>query len=572
MLSSAWFLPGCDQGKSHEEVNTWHADLIKLGYNTPLPAPAQAIQAVLACIPSTEVHQFVQTADTTALEETDDEGMHSPLLLLTLDLSQWTSIMVVATVDKDQGLARLREAHDALYQLLKLDDYELDEALRITRSVEVALKVANPHVEWTNMPSSHTDITGIAVEKETQLHPLLSRINIAETDKAAIEDLSECIQTTQMEKEVAALESRSKGSGIPFTPHRRILEQLNYRGHQMWRTVNCNLEAPIGIPVWKLWTNMTEQEIKTCEERALSCGGTLMMPVEIVNAFPLNMFDKQKCGTPGVRIQVKNDVQTHAPRHEKYISHLWNCQRPYLRCTCDMTAKEGCQGDVLWFDQAIWYMINNLDKFFDQNYPSLAAKFGAFLVWLSGAAKPAVKAQVSFKAMRRMMEIAALEFSVDPTQQLLQQYYNAPGARRIERLFKPASFSTHEASSPSTSATLFRKRKGRNPHTPDFSRPLAKSANSGGSPAGYNQQRKGPPPNRNQHPPKQARQAGRAQQTERAPTSSEVSGSGSRGSPASISRSSVSISEVTPPMAMQRGTRARQQSPIKGRVLNWADL
>lgn len=104
---------------------------------------------------------------------------------------------------------------------------------------------------------------------------------------------------------------------------------------------------------------------------------------------------------------------------------------------------------MLWFDHSIWYMINNLGKFFpDSLYPALPAKYGAFLTWMKNAAKYAVKTQITFLAVRRLMETAALEFATDPSQRLLTKHYEAPGARKIERLFKPASFSVEIAPTP----------------------------------------------------------------------------------------------------------------------------
>jgi len=103
---------------------------------------------------------------------------------------------------------------------------------------------------------------------------------------------------------------------------------------------------------------------------------------------------------------------------------------------------------MLWFDHSVWFMINNLPKFFpNSTYPSLSSKYGAFLTWMKGAAKLAVKQQITFIAIRRLMDTAALEFATDPLQKLLSKHYEAPGARKVERLFKPASFSL-EVSAP----------------------------------------------------------------------------------------------------------------------------
>lgn len=103
----------------------------------------------------------------------------------------------------------------------------------------------------------------------------------------------------------------------------------------------------------------------------------------------------------------------------------------------------------MWFDHAVWYMLNNLDRFFDARYPSLAAKYGAFITWLSAACSVAIRAQVAFITFRQLMQTAALELAANPTEKLLSKYGDACGARQIEKLFKPASFSLESTPSPS---------------------------------------------------------------------------------------------------------------------------
>ena len=57
--------------------------------------------------------------------------------------------------------------------------------------------------------------------------------------------------------------------------------------------------------------------------------------------------------------------------------------------------------------------------------------------------------QVTFIAFWQMMQIAALELVVNSNDKLLSKYGDASGARQIERLFKPTSFSFETMPSPS---------------------------------------------------------------------------------------------------------------------------
>ena len=124
-------------------------------YAEPLPPPSPAVQATLVSIVGQEIHEFVQSNDRAALLDIDDEGEHAPLLLSTLDLSHWTSIMYVSTLEEgvEKALTRLREAHVILAHLLERDELDLEEANANMLCVERALRHANPHEDWTDRPT-----------------------------------------------------------------------------------------------------------------------------------------------------------------------------------------------------------------------------------------------------------------------------------------------------------------------------------------------------------------------------------------------------------------------------------
>jgi hypothetical protein len=115
---------------------------------------------------------------------------------------------------------------------------------------------------------------------------------------------------------------------------------------------------------------------------------------------------------------------------------------------------------MLWFDHSVWYMLNNLDRFFDARYPSLAAKYGAFLTWVSTAGL--FRMQITCIAYRKLMEVAAVEQAANPMDKLLAKYAEVLGARQIERLFKPASFSLETTPSPCPTASSKKRRLNMN--------------------------------------------------------------------------------------------------------------
>jgi hypothetical protein len=498
----------------------------------------------------------VQTNDRAALLDTDDEGEHAPLLLSTLDLSHWTSIMYVSTLEGgvEKALTRLREAHAVLAHLLERDELELDEANTNTHLVECALRKANPHEDWTDRPTPTR-----AGESASSMHPILGRLNIPHAHQAALEDFGESIQSTQMDQEMASVESSGKGPAIPFLPQRTVEVRLNARSHRTWCLSNINLLAPIPISVWKIWANLSESEVKSCEDKALSSASQSVEAHTIANAFPLALYEHHKCTTTSILLHAKQDVLTCPPRLAQYSSKLWNCRRPYLRCACSQNAKSGCRGTMIWFDHSVWFMLNNLDRFFDSRYPSLATKFGAFITWISAAGLLAVKSQITFIAFRRLMEVAAVELAVHPNDKLLAKYLDAPGARQVERLLKPATFSLETSPSPSPAASSRKRRLNMNV-TPEDAQHHPQRNNFGQRGRHFEQRQ-----------PHAGGGRGRYNKNFRPAQRNAFRFAPNDQSPAASNRTNQSFLDTTPPSMSGSSVTIRPWSPVKGRVLAWDD-
>jgi hypothetical protein len=292
------------------------------------------------------------------------------------------------------------------------------------------------------------------------------------------------------------------------------------------------------------------------------------------------MFDHHKCTTTKVQVLAKQDMLICPPRHPKYSATFWNCQRPYMRCTCEQDAKSGCKGTMLWFDQAMWFLVNNLERFFDSAYGnSLAAKFGAFITWLNGAARLVVRAQITFMVTRRMMQEAALEATVNPTGKLLASYYEALGARQVERLIRNAQFSLDTAPSPSPTTNKRRKFNPSGETAPHgYLQPQMRPVPRGGQTHGAGRRGRGGynknfRPNLNNqcrlHDFDNRRPANPKRQRDHEHTVVQAPGL----SPPQMLQLAVNKSHVTPPSTSgSSSVPIKPWSPIKDRVLEWTDL
>lgn len=101
-------------------------------------------------------------------------------------------------------------------------------------------------------------------------------------------------------------------------------------------------------------------------------------------------------------------------------------------------------------------MINHLEKFFDETYLIVSAKYVAFIIWLSGTMRQAFRLQIIFIHSRALMVEAALKLAYNQTCKLLTSYGEGSGVRKIERLIKPALWSVRHPGTPS-SAPIYKR-------------------------------------------------------------------------------------------------------------------
>ena len=334
-----------------------------MGYGPPLPAPIPAVQATLCAIDMPNLHKFIQETYTTALSECEEEGWHTPLLLDSLDLALWTSIFVTATADPKKSIANLRNAHARLADLLLEDECEAIRMEGLAMKLDAALKTTyDDALEAVSVrgvnPGSASD-TGT----QSAAHPLHAKLRISPVDMTTLEDFNDNIQSSQTEKERHTL-IHTKGPVVPLKPPRCVELLVTDCIHKMWAAGNTNLLAPITIPMWRTWAGLTDLDIENFKKQTLNNVGVLRAPMDLLPAFSLNMFEHSKCTTTEVKLHTKQDLPTGYNRNDSHLSELWNVQKPYMRCLCSPKVNNGCKGSIIWFDYAIWLMVNKLEMFF----------------------------------------------------------------------------------------------------------------------------------------------------------------------------------------------------------------
>ena len=436
-----------------KSINVWHKELIALGYDDPLPAPIPSVQVVICAIREPRLHQFIQEQDLLALSDVDEDGDSAPLLLTTLDLSDWMHLLVLAGTNPDTGLIRLRGAHSKLVDILEKDDMDLQASEKIIPVLEKVLAHANSD-GTSPLPSEDEKLNA------DEDHPLLQKITLTSAEKAAIAHYKETLASNTSDIRNLFLRKSGKRCNIPLAPPRAVEHMLMLRGHKAWN-LNCMSHlAPITVHMWQTWSRLTNDEVEVCRTNALNNTGQIKDAITLPHAFPLSTFDHNKCSSANVKLLTKQELPTGEFRREKHLNEFWNCGRPYLRCNCSSQSatdgSPGCDGSVIWWDHAVWMMVNRLELFFGEEYPTLRSKLAAFWIWIASSGKAAVKSHLTFSFRRDITLEGVLEYANNQTGRLLKKYGDGAGIRQIERLIKPPSFSL---ANPSPSAAVGKRQK-----------------------------------------------------------------------------------------------------------------
>ena len=121
-------------------------------------------------------------------------------------------MFVLATSDKLKTIDRLRIAHSRLPELLLEDEHEAVRSAGLAQKVEAILKLANQDALTSEAAKT---ITGPDNIPGNAAHLLLAKLKISNTDMSALEEFSEEIQSSQVEK-LKKCNGNKQGTGCSY--------------------------------------------------------------------------------------------------------------------------------------------------------------------------------------------------------------------------------------------------------------------------------------------------------------------------------------------------------------------
>ena len=311
-----------------------------------------------------------------------------------MDLSLWTRVFEFVNscilIERQKALYRLHGFYEVLDKLVAQDFEELKQAETDIRAVEEVLQIASPKAN----PE---------VEKGLGLasHSFPINLTIGSLNKASLEDFEDALTNSQFEIEQSTLVPSGKHTVVPFKPSRAVEDEVAQKDYRWWKIGNLNLFAPLSQSTWRIWADLKPTEIEECREQVLWGKFFISSGNNFSHNYPLSAIDYRKCDVPHVKLHVKQPCPTGNDRRPTHSKEMWNIHRPYLCCTCSSLAVRACNGSMVWWDHAVWYILNHLEKFFPHaEHPSLMAKFVAFVIWVSCPSRLATQCQLTFNQTR----------------------------------------------------------------------------------------------------------------------------------------------------------------------------
>ncbi|CAM6082443.1 unnamed protein product [Calypogeia fissa] len=224
---------------------------------------------------------------------------------------------------------------------------------------------------------------------------------------------------------------------VPVLPPRHLEWESSKVDGCLWKIKNINNLAPISLEMWQAWGTINSEEVLQCRERALNAVTLCDKAPVFISKWPMTIFGapKYKCKI-AAGAKIRGPLDTKTTRLTEHKSKLWNWMRPYFRCSCYY--KAACNGQLIWLDHAVWYMLNHLEEFFTAS--TIQGRLVMLIKFLSGDARCMVLDHITFLYIRDFTIEATQELIDHPQTRFLTRYGVSRGVRMVEALVKLGLF------------------------------------------------------------------------------------------------------------------------------------
>ncbi|CAM6082137.1 unnamed protein product [Calypogeia fissa] len=308
-----------------------------------------------------------------------------------------------------------------------------------SRSMSPILISTTPPTPVNSAASSSASSSSTDLRSTIQGNPLLDLAWLTEDELLEMKDtmsMVDCfpILTGDSEPDTPTFEEPY----VPVLPPRHLEWESSKVDACLWKIKNINNLAPLSLEISQAWGTVSTEEVLQCRECALNVVTLCDKSPVFISKWPMTIFGppKYKCKI-AAGAKIRGPLDTKNSRIKEHKSKMWNWMRPYFLCSCYY--KAACNGQLIWLDHAVWYMLNHLEDFFTAS--SVQGRLVMLIKFLSGDARRMVLDHITFLYIRDFTIEATQELIAHPHARLLTRYGPSRGIRMVEALVKPGTFS-----------------------------------------------------------------------------------------------------------------------------------
>ena len=135
-------------------------------------------------------------------------------------------------------------------------------------------------------------------------------------------------------------------------------------------------KAPCSISSLALFCSVSKDLVSQCKDSTIQARQVLV--ADLLFELPLIkllVLDHTKCSSSSLIARTKGALNPDKGKDpKKFLKNCWNTYRPFVKCQCKrINPNSSCKASIFWFDHILWFIFQNLNKFFpfSSNYFSL---------------------------------------------------------------------------------------------------------------------------------------------------------------------------------------------------------
>ncbi|GBG81118.1 hypothetical protein CBR_g31794 [Chara braunii] len=211
----------------------------------------------------------------------------------------------------------------------------------------------------------------------------------------------------------------ARNAFLPTVPPRWVESQSRGVQDKLWDLLTFNYVAPIHADSYRFLASLSDDEMKKCNEKALTentdlCSGDYPLTADNMKLPVVGEFDPSKCVVTNSALSIRGFMGPRVQTAMAELKWIWNVGRPYVKCRCIELQKGDCGKNITWFDHIFWYLLSDLHYLFSEA-PSLRARIRAFRVMARSAWRAPVLTSVVFFHIREIMVKMAHNVAIDPS-------------------------------------------------------------------------------------------------------------------------------------------------------------